>query len=204
MVSAIILAAGESRRMGNRNKLLFPFGSKTLIEHILDTVSNSNADEVIVVIGHEAAQVNPLLENYNVKIVQNNNYREGMTPSIHAGVKAASAKTEGYMICLSDLPLIKSDELNYLINAFEKTLHNNEKHIVIPVYKRRRGNPVIFSALYRSDILEHKGLMGCKGIAKQNPHQVLEVEMETDHVLFDIDTIGEYNACLSGGGFIST
>lgn len=192
MVSAIILAAGESKRMAGKNKLLLPFGQKTLIEHIVDTVLCSYVGEAIVVLGFEADRVREVLQDRKVKFVQNDNYQEGMTTSIHAGVRVASSDVNGIMICLSDLPLIESGELNHLIQAFEKALGENNRPIVVPVFDGQRGNPVIFSVHYKGDILAHKGLMGCKGVVKQNPDQVLEVEMNTDHVLTDIDTMEDY------------
>jgi molybdenum cofactor cytidylyltransferase len=96
------------------------------------------------------------------------------------------------MICLSDLPLIESEELNYLIQAFEKVLKENNRSIVVPAFDGQRGNPVIFSASYKVDILDYKELTGCKGVVKQNSDHVLEVEMGTDHVLKDMDTVEDY------------
>jgi len=197
MVSAIILAAGESRRMESKNKLLLPLGHETLIEHIVDTVFSSDVGEVVVVLGHEADRVKNVLVNRSIKFVYNDNYQIGMTTSIHAGVKAASSQTDGYMICLSDLPLIEPDELNHLVLAFEKAINQNDKLIVIPIFEEQRGNPVIFSLRYKTDILDHKGLIGCKGIVKQNPDQVLEIEMDTDHVLRDIDVIEDYERIIN-------
>lgn len=192
MISAIILAAGESKRMGEPNKLLLPYRCQTLIEGIVDTVLSSDVDEVIIVLGHEAARIKEVCQTRPVKFVQNDNYQEGMTTSIHAGVRAADGDADGFMICLSDLPLVEPDELNHLIYAFQEAVTANNKHIAIPVFEGQRGNPVIFSAIYKNDILDHKGLMGCKGIIKQNPEQVLEVEMATAHVLMDIDTPEDY------------
>ena len=192
MISAIILAAGESSRMVGQNKLLLPFGNVTLVEHIVDTVLRSNVGEVIVVLGHESIRVKKVLANHSVKFIQNDDYKIGMTTSIHAGVKAIATNAKGIMICLSDLPLIKTDELNHLIRSFDELVNNNHMLIVIPVSKGQRGNPVTFSSHYKNDILNHYGLMGCKGIVKQNPAQVVEIEMDSDHVLIDIDTIEGY------------
>ena len=192
LISAIILAAGESKRMGEQNKLLLPFRSHTLIEDIIDTVLRSNVGEVIVVLGHEAERVRKVCQTRRVKFVQNDNYQQGMTTSIHCGVQAADADADGFMICLSDLPLIEPDELNHLLYAFEKAVMAKSKYIAIPVFEGQWGNPVIFSVTYKDYILAHAGVMGCKAIIKQNPAQVLEVEMATEHVLRDIDTPEDY------------
>jgi molybdenum cofactor cytidylyltransferase len=192
MISAIVLAAGESKRMGAENKLLLPFEGKPLIEHIVRTVQASDADEVMVVVGHEAERVRAALAGCDVRIVQNEHYREGMTTSIHAGVSAVAAEAEGLMICLSDLPLIEPHELNHLIHAFKQALAEDSAVIAVPVYQGQRGNPVLFAAQYKAEILGHKGLSGCKGVVKQNLNHVRHIEMPTDHILHDIDTQADY------------
>lgn len=200
MIAAIVLAAGESRRMGGQNKLLLPLGEKTFIERVVETILDSRADQVIVVLGHQAERVQAKLEGLDVDVVTNPRYREGMTTSIHAGVRAASSEVDGFMICLSDLPLIEAEELNRLIEAFNRGVGEDAGKIVVPVFQGQRGNPVLFPALYRPDILAHRGLMGCRGIVKQNPERVMEVEMPTDHVLHDVDTQEAYQRLVERSG----
>lgn len=196
MISAILLAAGESRRMGERNKLLLPFKQKTIIEHIAETLHHSDAGEVIVVVGHQAEKVRKALPLENLIIVENPHFQDGLTTSIHAGIQAAAAHSDGFMICLSDLPFIEANEFNHLINQFQNALRKFPQQIQVPVFQGKRGNPVIFSAYYRNEILEHKEQMGCKGIVRQNREQVLEVEMTLNHILMDIDTAEDYHEAL--------
>lgn len=191
MISAIVLAAGESKRMGAENKLLLPFKGRPLIEHIVRTVQASDTDEVIVVVGHEGERVWAAVADCDVRIVNNEHYREGMATSIHVGI-AAAAEVEGFMICLSDLPLIESNDLNHLIEVFKKALREDNAAIVVPVHKGQRGNPVLFAAHHKSAILKHKGQIGCRGVVKQNPDHVRYIEMPTDHILHDIDTKDDY------------
>jgi molybdenum cofactor cytidylyltransferase len=188
MFSAIVLAAGESTRMGAKNKLLLPFGSEPLIAHVVRRIQASRVAEVIVVLGHQAEQVRQALEGLPVRFVTNDRFAEGMTTSIHAGIGAASDRSQGFMICLSDLPLIQTGEYDLLLEAFEQALKQDNHSILVPVYKGQRGNPVLFSVHYRQDILRHEGLMGCQGIVKQNRDRVIEVEMPSDHILKDMDT----------------
>lgn len=193
IISAIVLAAGESTRMGKQNKLLLPFQGQTLIERTVDTVLQSDVGEVIVVLGHEAQRVREVLGDRPVKFRQNESYQKGMTTSIQSGVQAADDRTDGFMICLSDLPLIEADELNHLLQAFDSAVKVNPFGIVIPLFEGQRGNPVILSAIYKHDILAHQEMHGCKGIIKQNLENVREVEMNTDRVLRDIDTLEDYH-----------
>ncbi|MFW9930873.1 MAG: hypothetical protein ACFFD1_15905, partial [Candidatus Thorarchaeota archaeon] len=79
-----------------------------------------------------------------------------------------------------------------IINSFNQSYKNNNKQIIVPTYSGQRGNPVIFSSYYKSEIINHKGKQGCKGVVKHNSEQVLELSMENDHILRDIDTIDDY------------
>ena len=197
MISAIVLAAGESTRMGTENKLLLPFGSRPLIGHVVQTVLQSEADEVVVVLGHEADRVREALGTFDVTFALNPRYHEGMTTSIQAGVQAASEETDGFMICLSDLPLLEPAELNQMMAAFREAVRHDPRHIIRPVYQSRPGNPVLFPVHYKPAILAHQDLNGCQKIVKQNHTLIIEVEMATDHILRDVDTPDAYRTLTS-------
>ncbi len=199
MVSAIVLAAGESTRMGADNKLLLPFRGQPLIKHIVRTVLQSETDEVLVVLGHQAGCVREALAAYDVTFAHNPRYREGMTTSIQAGVQAASAHAAGFMICLSDLPMIEPAELNQVMAAFREAAARDPQPIIRPVHQGKPGNPVIFSAPYKPAILAHQDLRGCQALVKQNHAHVITVEMATDHVLRDVDTPEAYRSLDSTG-----
>ena len=193
-VSAIVLAAGVSERMGAQNKLLLDYGGKPLVTHVVDTILGAGLDEVVVVLGHESERVRHALADHPVAFAVNDRFTEGMTTSIHAGLLAAREDAIGYMICLADLPLIESWELEVLIEAFHAANHSDERHIVVPFYQGQRGNPVVFPAHYKPEILAEQGLTGCRGLVKQHRDLVVEVKMETDHVLTDVDTPQEWSA----------
>lgn len=198
MITAIVLAAGESRRTGAVNKLLLPFGGTTLIEHVVGTVVRSEAGAVTVVVGHEAERVRAALAAHPVAFVDNSRYREGMTTSIQAGVRAASPEAQGLMICLSDLPRIETAELNWVMAVFEQAAEAGRRPIVVPTFAGRRGNPVIFSAHYRAALLEHTDMTGCKAVVQRHADAVVEAPMAADHVLHDVDTMDAYQRLLEG------
>jgi molybdenum cofactor cytidylyltransferase len=189
MLSVIVPAAGISARMG-QNKLLLTFQGKPLIAHAVDTLLASAIDEVVVVLGHEADNVREKLKGKKVRFVENPNYREGLSTSVRAGVGVV-AHASAIMIYLADQPLLEPEEVNSLIRAFVEARKAN-KSIVVPFFHGRRGNPVILDSAYKEAILDVAGDTGCRRVIKRNPDQVFVVEMETDHVVRDVDTIEEY------------
>ena len=192
MISAVILAAGESRRMGKQNKLLLPVGGEALLVKLVTSVCASDVGQVLVVIGHEAEEIRRELNELPLNFVYNPNFREGMTTSIKYGVKEVSHECDGFLICLGDMPFINTSEINKLIHAYVKNRIKGKGLIVVPVFKRQRGNPVLFSIEFRNDILEHKKESGCKGVIMNNPESVKEIEMDDDKMLLDVDTIEDY------------
>ncbi|MEZ4887282.1 MAG: nucleotidyltransferase family protein [Chitinophagales bacterium] len=195
-ITAIILAAGLSRRMGERNKLLLPIGGQTLIEKTVNTILQSNAEEIIVVVGHESVKLLHILKEKPVKMIKNPLYSLGMTTSIQAGVRSASKDSQGYMIVLGDLVHIQAKELDLLMHTFQNILEeeNDSTPIVVPVFEGKRGNPILFHHHFREAILQHSDMNGCKGIIDTNSDCVVTVEMSSNHVLKDIDTPEDYDS----------
>ena len=190
MISAIVPAAGLSSRMG-QNKLLMPFGDKSLIEHAVDTLKASDVDEIVVVLGHEADQVRSRLERRRVNFVHNPDYREGLSTSVRTGMSAVAKGADAIMIYLADQPLIQPDEISRLIQAFAQAKRAG-KSIVVPFFENRRGNPVILDASYRAMVLDIVGDVGCRRIIRRYPEQVFAVQMQTDHVVRDVDTLEDF------------
>jgi molybdenum cofactor cytidylyltransferase len=190
MIAAIVPAAGMSTRMG-RNKLLLAFRGKTLIAQAVDTLLASEIDDVVVVLGHEADKVKATLEGRQVTIVENFNYRDGMSTSIRVGLGAVSSDAGAIMLYLADQPLLQPEDVNRLIRAFAEAREQN-RSIVVPFFRGQRGNPVILDASFKEAILEVVGEVGCKRIIKRHPEKVLMVEMETDHVIRDVDRMEDY------------
>ncbi len=190
MVSAVVLAAGLSTRMG-RNKLLLNFKDKPLIARLVDTLLASKIDEVIVVLGHEIEKVRAELQGKPVRLVHNPDYREGLSTSVRTGVDAVSPDADGIMICLADQPLLEPADVNQIVAAFADAKKVN-KSIVVPFFKGERGNPVILDASLRVAILGIVGDVGCKGVIKRYPEKVYALEMENDHVVRDVDDVKAY------------
>ncbi len=196
-ITAIVLAAGPSRRMESHNKLLLDFRGRPLVAHVVETILASGIAEVIVVLGHQAHEVRRVLEPYPVTLVHNDRYTEGMSTSIQAGVSTAPPDTSGYMICLADLPLIESAELQVLSSAFVTSFEPHGRRIIVPYHSGEPGNPVIFPSDYKSEILAHAGPAGCRSIVERHREHVVAVDMKTNHVLVDVDTRQQYEALMS-------
>jgi molybdenum cofactor cytidylyltransferase len=206
MVSAVVLAAGMSTRMG-QNKLLLNFREKPLIVHAVDTLLASDIDEVIVVLGHETEKVRDHLEpsigvankaapEKPVRLVQNPDYQNGLSTSVRTGVEAVSGQANGIMIYLADQPLLEPEDVNRIVAGFAAAKEVN-KSIVVPFFRGERGNPVILDASLRDSILGIVGDVGCKGVIKRYPEKVYAIEMENDHVVRDVDNVQAYKR-LSG------
>jgi len=189
MVSAILLAAGESKRMG-KPKLLMPFGKSTILEQTVDNLLNSTVSEVIVVLGYKAEEVMPKLAAKPLKIAINPNYHQGMSTSIVAGLNLIDDKAEAVMLALADQPLVDSKIINRLIQQF----YAHNKGIVIPAYQGRRGHPIIFAIKYKAELLGLKGDVGGRQIIEKHPEDILEVAVDSPGINIDIDTISDYHS----------
>ena len=201
MVSAVVLAAGLSTRMG-RNKLLLTFRDKPLVVHAVDTLLASKVGEIIVVLGHESERVWDRLDNNqdrvpnvdqrpHIRLVENPDYREGLSTSVRTGVQAISPEADAIMIYLADQPLLEPADVNRIIEGFAAAKTEN-KTIVVPFFKGERGNPVVLDASLRDSILGIVGDVGCKGVIKRYPEKVYAIEMENDHVVRDVDDAQAY------------
>lgn len=189
-LNVILLAAGQGIRMGGPNKLLLPFKGSTVLEATLEQICKSEIGPVIVVTGHQRETILPCLANYPLREVFNSEYASGMTSTIQTGVREMDGA--GYMICLSDMPMISAAAYQRLSERFWEGLKTDEKAIVMPRFGATKGNPVVFSAAYREEILQHPEPEGCRGIVQSNNAHVLWVDMPDEGVLQDLDTPEDY------------
>ncbi|KKK46276.1 hypothetical protein LCGC14_3164160, partial [marine sediment metagenome] len=188
MISAILLAAGKSRRMG-RPKLLMPFGQSTIVEQAIDNLLGSVVDEVIVVLGHGYEEAIKTLVTKPVRLVTNPDYERGMSTSIIAGLNLVDSQAQAVMLALGDQPLITSRTINKLVKEF----YNHDKGIALPTCQGRRGHPILFAIKYKEELLELRGDMGGRQIIKDHPDDILEVAVSCEGIFIDIDTADNYH-----------
>ncbi len=182
-VSAILLAAGEARRMG-RLKQLMPLGSSTMVEQTIDNLLASRVNEVVVVLGYRAEEVKRIIAGRHVKIVVNPMYSQGMGTSIAAGLKLVDSRAGAVMLALADQPFADSPTIDRLIEEFQ----THDKGIAIPTYRGRRGHPIIFSIDYKAQLSGLTSDIGGREIIKEHPEDILEVAVDCEGVIIDIDT----------------
>lgn len=184
LVSAILLAAGESKRMG-RLKQLMPLGNSTILEQTLDNLLGSKISDVIVVLGYKAEEVVKKISGRPIKMVVNPIYHQGMGTSIAAGLKFVDSQAQAVMLILGDQPYVDSSTINRLIDEFG----NNHKGITIPTYKGKRGHPLIFARKYQAQLSRLSNDIGGREIIKEHPEDVLEVAVDCQGIVIDIDTL---------------
>jgi molybdenum cofactor cytidylyltransferase len=184
-VSAVVLAAGRSTRMGGPNKLLAELNGKKLVRIVAEQVLASKAKEVIVVTGHQAELVEKALAGLHVTFVRNAGFADGLAGSVKAGITAVPKEADGAVICLGDMPMISSELIDHLIDAFAPDRGNL---IAVPVSEGRRGNPVLWSRRFFNELMTLDGDVGARHLIAKHNEAVAEVPVEGDGAFLDIDT----------------
>jgi molybdenum cofactor cytidylyltransferase len=184
---AIILAAGESKRMGSQ-KMLLPFHGQTMIETVISNVKESEAGKIIVVLGSEREHLVSLAEMLDVRYCYNDKYKDGMLSSVQCGFDNLPADYRAAMVFQGDQPLITKNVINSVIDKYL----NAENGIVIPVYKKRRGHPILIDRKYHSEIGKLSPVKGLRSLAEKFSDDVLEIETDESGIMRDFDTIAQY------------
>ena len=184
-IAALLLAAGSSRRMGEANKLLAPVRGKSMVTWAADAIAASATGPFIVVTGHEADKVQGALGAYDAEFVHNPDYAEGLSTSLRTGVAALPDDIDAVVVCLGDMPEVNADIIDQLIAAFDPV---EGRSICVPVFGRKRGNPILWAKKYLAEMAEISGDVGAKQLLEEYAEEVCEVVIDTDAILFDVDT----------------
>lgn len=185
VIAAIVLAAGRSTRMGGENKLLMNLHGTPMVARTVAAVAASAAKPVIVVTGHDARSVEAALKGKPVAIAHNPRFADGMSTSLKAGLAALPPDIDGVLICLADMPAVSSGDIAKLIAAFNPA---EGRAIVVPAYRGKRGNPVLFAHGFIDEMREAQGDAGARAVLSAHADDVYEVEMDTAAILADADT----------------
>ena len=201
MISAILLAAGQSKRMNGENKLTKEIQGAPLIKHSVKSILASSIDELIVVLGHQKETIEKLIdENKKIKFVYNKNYKNGISSSIQTGLRIISKKMEAFFICLGDMPDVNQNIYNKMIktklNYNKKLKPNFKKEIFIPTYEKKNGNPVLFTKHMKEKIMQISGDDGAKELIEIYKSKALHIPVKNRGITLDFDIQEDFNPSL--------
>ena len=192
MIWAVVLAAGESRRMGTQ-KLLLPYGGTTVVEAVVRSALDSRVDETMVVLGADREAVRNALKSYPVTFAVNEGYRRGMLSSIQTGLASMPGGVQAAVLLLGDQPAVASATIDELVQAYRE----RRRGIYLPVYGERRGHPILVDAGYRPEILGLDPEVGLRQLAKDHPEDVVTVEISEGEAPEDLDVPSDYARAVS-------
>lgn len=192
----MVLAAGESKRMGLKKELLTVDGEPMVRTVVSKLLASRKINEVIVVLGHQADNVGAALAGISdgrIELVGNTRYSEGMGTSLAQAVRACSWGAEAMVVALGDAPFFRTEDVDALVDA-----HAHGAPIAVPVYHGRRGHPVVMDGTFREEMEELTGDAGARHILEREEASVVEVELSDDGFLVDIDEPDDYEAVKDG------
>jgi molybdenum cofactor cytidylyltransferase len=192
-ISGIVLAAGKSRRIGMTKQLL-GFRGSTLVGQVIANARKSLLDEIIVVLGHDATEIQSQVDLAGVKVFLNENYQQGQSTSLKVGLNHVSSRAQAAMFLLGDQPLVDEFVINTLIRAYEESI----KPIVIPVFEGKRGNPVVIGRELFAELEANvQGDAGARVLFNRHVELIHCVEMDNSFIHVDVDTLQDYNKLLN-------
>ncbi len=185
-IGAVLLAAGEGRRMGGVVKPLIRLQGVPLISRQLVALSGAGVDEVVVVTGHAREAIEEQMQSFVVTLAHNEAHAEGQQGSVRVGLAALSGSFDAVLIVPADQPLIGASDLTELIGAFKKRPGG---HVVVPVVDCQRGNPIILDDVALAEVLASDTNLGCRHLIEQRPELVHAYETTNTRFITDLDTV---------------
>lgn len=185
MIVAVVLSAGESSRMG-RPKALLPIDGQTFIERIVAALKQTKVGKIIVILGHNARELQSKISHLPVEILINTDYKLGQLSSLQLAVRnlQPDLDCDGMLVHLVDHPYLAPALVEEMIRRFYET----RKRIIVPKFHGKRGHPVIFSNALFDEILSAPMEEGAKAVVNAHRAETLEIETEEEGIAVDIDT----------------
>ncbi len=185
-IGAIVLAAGSASRLGHRPKYLLEVQNEPLLARTLSALLQNGIDNIVVVLGHYAAQVKPIVTKFPVALVHNAAADSGQNSSLHCGLRALREPLDAVLVALADQPLLDARDIDAALVAYCQRPRTAD--VMVPTVSGEPGNPVIFSAAVRTAILARANNFGCRQWQAENAERVHRWDSANDHYRFDIDT----------------
>lgn len=171
--------------MGEENKLLLPVDGIPMVARVVDALEQSRVQRIIVVTGHEPERVTEVLAGRRIELVHNPDYADGIATSIRSGVAALDEDVNGALMALADMPWVSTAVINRLVDAF---IADGARSIFIPMFGRKRGNPVLWASQHFSELLALSGDIGGKALFHRHSAGICYVDVESAGVNIDVDT----------------
>ncbi|MGD0124858.1 MAG: nucleotidyltransferase family protein [Terriglobia bacterium] len=191
MIAGLILAAGESSRMGTP-KATLAYRGRTFLEAIVETLREGGLERILVVLGHQAAEIQPRV--HSAQVVINPDYRSGQTSSLQAGLRALIADdTEAVLLCLVDHPAVSTETVRMMASAFRECA----APVVIPTYHGRRGHPVLIGRHLFEELLALTAGAGADSVVRKYRAATKFVEVEDEGIIIDVDDPESYRRLIS-------
>lgn len=188
MISAIILAAGQSRRMG-QPKMLLPWGQLTVIEQVIRTFRGAGIEDILVVTGGTRELVEKVIEPYPVQKIYNSNYEAGeMLSSLQLGLRALSDQVRATLIGLGDQPQVQERTVRLVCEAYRES----QSSLVVPSFQMRRGHPWLVATPLWNEVLKLEPPESPRDFLNRHATDIHYVEVDTSSVLTDLDTPEDY------------
>lgn len=188
MISAIILAAGQSRRMG-QPKMLLPWGNRTVLEQVVATFLKAGVEEIVIVTGAEQKQVEKAIVGYPVRAAHNSDYATGeMLSSLQCGLRELPAETQASLIGLGDQPQVRGESIRSICDAY---LHRPSE-LIVPSFQMRRGHPWLIARTLWEEILALRPPKTPRDFLNHHAGDILYINMATSTILADLDTPEDY------------
>jgi molybdenum cofactor cytidylyltransferase len=200
VIGAVLLAAGSGSRMGHKPKSLLELGGVPLIRRQLIALSGAGVDEVVVILGHHAELIEPVVQTFPVTLVRNPQPDDGQVSSLRLGLAALSGKLDAVIVALADQPLINAQDITALIGAYKKRPEGAS--VVFPLVGGERGNPVVFSQDVREQILAGSANIGCRQWQAANPEAVVPFVSDNRRYRVDVDTPEDLEAFARDTGHV--
>jgi len=189
VIKAILLAAGQSKRLKSENKLIKLYKKKPLINHSLNALHKSKVNKIIVVLGHQKKELQKIIKRNNKNIfTYNKEYKKGMASSIKAGLRKLNKKDKGFIIVQSDMPFIKSSDINKIYNSIK-----SKKYLVhVLKYRNRVGNPIGFDISIMKKFKRIKGDVGAKFMVKRLKKETKFIKINNLKSFKDFDKVSDF------------
>jgi CTP:molybdopterin cytidylyltransferase MocA len=186
-ITAIILAAGYSSRMGVFKPLL-DLGGRPVVTRIVETCRQAGINEVIVVAGYRKELIIPVIEGAGARAAVNEKYEEGMFSSVIAGISAMESEPQGFLVLPADIPLVRAATIRSLVSRFME----GKNRILAPSFRGSKGHPPLISAELKEELTGYAGENGLKGALEQLKSDIMKVEVPDGNILFDVDDPADY------------